>query len=333
VHLKRGRVFLDLVINHTGWGSTLQENHPEWFLREREVFVSPGAWGTIWEDLVELNHQIPDSWGYLAEVFLTWCRRGVDGFRCDAGYKVPMPAWRYITARVRQEFPDALFLLEGLGGAWEATENLLGEGGMQWAYSELFQNYTGVQVASYLDHCLKESDRVGLLVHYSETHDNERLAKKGRAWALMRNQLAALTCSSGAYGFTCGVEWLAAEKVNVHSSRGLAWGNTDNLLAELTRLNSLLANHPCFYDGALLKRLSPADSNVYVLQRDSPDQNDSVLVVINLDETRNQSVTISIEDYESLGRPEVDILGQSKAPELKIDFRGAQFTMPPAAAY
>src|SRR5262249_60835910 len=110
------------------------------------------------------------------EMFLTWCRRGVDGFRCDAGYQVPVPAWQYIIARVQEEFPQTLFLLEGLGGSWEITDALLTEGGMQWAYSELFQNYSGVQVAGYLDHSIKQSDRVGLLVHYSETHDNERLA-------------------------------------------------------------------------------------------------------------------------------------------------------------
>src|SRR5436190_3638714 len=55
-HLHGGRVFLDIVINHTGWGSVLQENHPEWFLRAADgTFVSPGAWGITWEDLVELK--------------------------------------------------------------------------------------------------------------------------------------------------------------------------------------------------------------------------------------------------------------------------------------
>ncbi|MDB6036995.1 MAG: glgE2, partial [Verrucomicrobiales bacterium] len=328
-----GRVFLDVVINHTGWGSTLQEDHPEWFLREGDLFVSPGAWGNIWEDLVEINHGIPDSWECLAQVFLTWCSRGVDGFRCDAGYKVPMPAWRYITARVREQFPDALFLLEGLGGAWEATENLLGEGGMQWAYSELFQNYSGVQVAEYLDHSFKQNIRAGLLVHYSETHDNDRLAKKGRAWALMRNQLSALASSSGGYGFTCGVEWMAAEKVNVHSSRGLSWGNPDNLLAELNQLNSLLANHPCFYDGAILKRLSSSDSSVYVLRRDCADGSDRVLIVINLDDKEPHTIAIPLEEYENLGRPQIDLLRHSKPLELTIESKLVRFTVPPAAAY
>src|SRR5256885_10140443 len=42
-HLRGGRVFLDLVINHTGWGARLQETHPEWYLRSEDgSFVSPG---------------------------------------------------------------------------------------------------------------------------------------------------------------------------------------------------------------------------------------------------------------------------------------------------
>src|SRR6266536_1281451 len=32
-HAHGARLFLDLVVNHTGWGSTLHEQHPEWFLR------------------------------------------------------------------------------------------------------------------------------------------------------------------------------------------------------------------------------------------------------------------------------------------------------------
>jgi hypothetical protein len=34
----------------------------------------------------------------------------------------------------------------------------------------------------------------------------------------MRNRLCALTSPSGGFGFTCGVEWLAAEKIKVHGN-------------------------------------------------------------------------------------------------------------------
>jgi starch synthase (maltosyl-transferring) len=335
-HLRGGRVFLDIVINHTGWGSRLQENHPDWFLRNPDgTLASPGAWGVTWEDLIELKHDNVLLWDKLAEVFLTWCRRGVDGFRCDAGYKVPIPAWQYIVARVQQEFPETLFLLEGLGGAWETTEALLTEGGMQWAYSELFQNYSGPQVTGYLDHSIRQSGRVGLLVHYSETHDNDRLAIRGRAWSLLRNRLCALASVSGGFGFTCGAEWLATEKFDVHGSTGLAWGGRDNLLPELARLNRLVAGHPCFFDGATLTRLNPPDSPVYALLRRSAEGRDMVLVLVNDDPDRPQSLAL---DLTSIFRePQAvtwhELLGQSPPkPELQMS-REVRFTLPPGGAY
>ena len=282
-HRLGGYLMLDLVINHTGWGSALQENHPEWFRRlDDGAFESPGAWGTIWEDLVELDPGPVELWKELAVGFLTWCRRGVDGFRCDAGYKVPLPVWRYITAKVRREFPDTVFLLEGLGGGWGDTESRLTEGGMQWAYSELFQEFSGSQVAGYLDHALKQSNRIGPLVHYSETHDNDRLGKRGREWSLLRNRLSALVSVNGAYGFTCGVEWLAEQKTNVHGCAGLSWGADKNIIAELAELNGLLATHPCFRDGTKLTRLSPGDSRVFALLRESKN-GDELLILANLD--------------------------------------------------
>lgn len=283
-HELGGRVLLDMVINHTGWGSRLQETHPEWFARQPDgTFQSPGAWGVTWEDLVELDPTSVRLWDTLADAFLVWCRRGVDGFRCDAGYKVPLSVWEHIRARVQLEFPRALFFLEGLGGSWELTETLLTRANMQWAYSELFQEYHGPQVAGYLDHSQQQSRRSGLLVHFSETHDNPRLASKGVEWATLRNRLCALTSLSGGFGITCGVEWLAAERINVHRATGLAWGNRTNLVPEISRLNRLLAQHPCFFENARVTRLSPVESQVYALRRDSEDGDHSLLVLVNTD--------------------------------------------------
>jgi len=324
-HSLGGKVFLDLVINHTGWDNPLRENHPDWYLRDDQGnFASPGAWGVVWADLVELEQKHPELWECLAEVFLTWCQRGVDGFRCDAGYKVPMPVWQYITARVRQEFPDTVFLLEGLGGGWHDTENLLTEGGMQWAYSELFQNYSGQEVAHYLDYSLRQSERLGLYVHYSETHDNPRLAAKGRAWSLLRNRLCALTSESGGYGFTCGVEWLAAERIRVHGCTGLNWGGEANLLPELAKLNALLAGHPCFFDGAKLTRLSPPGSPVLALLRESDEGLDTVLVLVNNDPARAQSLTL--DPRHLIGAPNS---GPARPEASNKQFANLEISVPP----
>ncbi|MGB7767613.1 MAG: amylo-alpha-1,6-glucosidase [Verrucomicrobiia bacterium] len=322
-HALDARVFLDIVINHTGWGAVLQENHPEFFLRNPDgTFASPGAWGITWGDLVELKQDGSALWDIIADALLTWCRRGVDGFRCDAGYKIPMPAWQYIIARVQEEFPETIFLLEGLGGSWEATENLLTDGLMQWAYSELFQNYSGPEVANYLDYALRQSARMGLYIHYSETHDNDRLARRGRAWSLLRNRLCALTSVSGGFGFTCGVEWLAAEKIRVHDCTGLSWGSHDNIVSELARLNQLLADHPCFFDGAKLTRLSPTASAIYALLRESAEGRDSVLVLVNTDVEMENSITLSDFNFP------FELLGQSLP---KITQAGDQTTFTLAA--
>ncbi len=94
--------------------------------------------------------------------------------------------------------PHCTFLLEGLGGAWQATEDLLTEGGMQWAYSELFQNYGAARGGRLPGPCHPPGPAHGPLVHYSETHDNERLAGTSAAWSLLRNRLCALTSQSAA---------------------------------------------------------------------------------------------------------------------------------------
>ncbi len=301
VHKYGGLVFLDVVINHTGWGSFLQDNFPQWFKRLPDgTFESPGAWGNIWADLVELDQKYPQLWEHFAETFLTWCRRGVDGFRCDAGYKIPVNVWQYIVARVQDEFPNAVFFLEGLGGAWEATAELLTEGGMQWAYSELFQNYSPTDISGYLDHAIKQSARVGTLIHYSETHDNNRLAAKGKEWSLLRNRLCALTSVCGGFGFTCGVEWLAAEKIDVHHTSGLRWGAKENIIPELTKLHNLLKIHPCFFDGAKLIRLSPPDSFIFALLRISEEEKDLILILVNTDLTLQHNLTLSLDELNKI---------------------------------
>jgi predicted glycogen debranching enzyme len=332
-HSLDARVFIDIVINHTGWGSTLQENHPQFFLKQPDgEFASPGAWGTVWEDLVELEQHDVKLWDLIADALIIWCRRGVDGFRCDAGYKIPVPAWQYIITRVQEEFPETIFLLEGLGGSWEATESLLTEGGMQWAYSELFQNYSGKEVAWYLDYANAQNSRAGSYVNYSETHDNDRLAKKGRAWSLLRNRLCALTSPCGGFGFTCGVEWLAAEKIRVHGNTGLNWDSPDNIVPELAQLNELISNHPCFFDGAKLTRLSAPDSSVFALLRESAEGKDVVLILANCD-AENQNV-ISLA-WQKAGLRLTDFsfnLAGPTLPHLEIgdDF---EFVLPPGAVF
>jgi predicted glycogen debranching enzyme len=320
VHTRGSRIFLDIPVNHTGWASRLHCEHPEWYVRNPDgTFQSPGAWGAVWEDLSKLNYQLPEVHRLMAEVFLYWCHRGVDGFRCDAGYMLPYDAWLYITSKVRHEYPNTVFLLEGLGGPWETVEKLLGGAGLDWAYSELFQNYDREQITNYLEKwCYPVSNTLGAQAHFAETHDNLRLAAKSPLWAKMRTALCALFSVDGSFGITNGVEWYAAERVNVHGSASLNWGAGENQTAEIRRLQTILSIHPAFAAGAKLQFIHGKDGNTLALRRESAEDDSLVLVLINLDTEREQPVSwdASLFPSENL----YDLMG------------GEQFNRP-AAAY
>jgi starch synthase (maltosyl-transferring) len=295
VHERNARLFIDIAINHTGWAARLHEKHPSWLVRDKEgVIQVPGAWGVKWEDLTKLDYTRKDLWEYMADVFLTWCRRGVDGFRCDAGYMIPVRAWQYIIATVREQYPDTVFLNEGLGGKISVTRNLLNKGNFNWAYSELFQNYTREQIERYLPEALEISRTEGLTIHFAETHDNLRLAERSRTWSRMRTALCALFSPNGAFGFANGVEWYATEKINVHEAPSLNWGAKDNQVNDIQRLNTILKHHPAFHDRVQLKMIQCGVGNYAVLLRHHLPTGKWLLVAVNLDD--NKEVVVAWED-------------------------------------
>ncbi|MBM4149518.1 MAG: glycogen debranching protein [Lentisphaerae bacterium] len=290
VHSHGAVLFIDMPINHTGWASWLQIHHPDWFARNGDrSFQSPGAWGVTWEDLSRLDYDNSELMVYMADVFLHWCRQGVDGFRCDAGYMVPPQVWSYITARVRGSFPDTVFLLEGLGGKQDTVEQLLSKCGLDWAYSELFQCYDRSSISPYLDLSNRTSNERGLLLHFAETHDNNRLAATSRLHSRMRTALSAMSSVSGGFGITAGVEWYADRKVDVHGASSLAWGREENMVEFLRRINAILDIHPCFGPGVIPVPVTTGPGNVLVLYRAADDDESRLLVCANLDCANPQS--------------------------------------------
>ncbi len=285
VHARGGLFFVDLPANHTGWASALQTHHPDWFRREKDGrFHSPGAWGVTWADLVELDYSKPELRAYMADVFVFWCRKGVDGFRCDAGYMIPAETWEYIVARVREEYPDTVFMLEGLGGDLAVTDRLLSVANLDWAYSEVFQTIDRAAFEWYLPGAVARSEKFGTLVHFAETHDNDRLAAKGEVYARLRVQIAALLSWQGAWGIANGVEWYCREKIDVHMKNGLNWGASNNMVPLISRLNRLLSDHPAFSGGSHLELVTAGVGNTLaVLRTATGGDSGKLLVLANLD--------------------------------------------------
>ncbi|AQQ09004.1 Alpha-1,4-glucan:maltose-1-phosphate maltosyltransferase 2 [Sedimentisphaera cyanobacteriorum] len=297
IHFREGKVFLDLPANHTGWASQIQEHFPQWVKKnENREFVSPGAWGVEWADLCELDYSSNGLCKYMAEVFLFWCSKGVDGFRCDAGYMIPLDVWRYITARVREEYPHTIFLLEGLGGPLETTKDLLTKGNLNWAYSELFQNYSREQIEGYAQFFLDTSLNLGTLVNFAETHDNNRLAASGKNFSILRNLLCAMLSDCGSYGITCGVEWLADEKIDVHNCSSLNWDSRDNIKDTVKNAVRIITNHPCFQAGTERRFIHTGEENSIAMLRQAPGGKE-LLILSNLDSDNESSVQWSCKDF------------------------------------
>jgi len=310
VHARGARLFLDLPANHTGWASTLQMHHPEWFKRTPDGrFVSPGAWGTVWEDLVELDYTQHGLRDFMAEVFIFWCRQGVDGFRCDAGYMVPVDVWAYIVARVRTSFPDTVFLLEGLGGKISVTRELISEAGLDWAYSEVFQTEDRAAFEHYLSDAFTLSAETGPLIHFAETHDNDRLAARSQKYATMRTALSALLSHQGCFGITNGVEWFADEKIDVHGVNALRWGAEENQVEGIARLHGILTTHPAFAAGSRVRMVQRRKGNALAVVRipKGDDPSSRVLVLVNLDADAEQSVSWPTSVFISDG-PAYDLI-------------------------
>ncbi len=292
IHSKGARIFMDIPINHTGWASQLQAEHPEWFERDgNNNFQSPGAWGTTWEDLSELDYNHRGVWEYMASVFCFWCDKGVDGFRCDAGYMVPGETWKYIIAKVRRTYPDTVFLLENLGGHRWLMEDLLSDYGMNWAYSEIFQQYNRDELEYNIPKDRMISLTKGVIVNYAETHDNNRLAGVSHKYSRLRVALAALVSSNGAYGITNGVEWFADQKLEVHGATTLNWGSKDNQIDFIKRINAILRTDPTFFNGVNVKVLPHQGANTLVIIREKSSVENITLSLFNLDTASSCNVS------------------------------------------
>jgi hypothetical protein len=104
------RVVLDCVANHTSPDAVwTTERAPEWYERDS---TGKTTYTADWSDTANLNYANKDVWEGMADAMRFWMEKGVDGFRCDAGYMLPVEAWKYIEAKVRSEYPDTVFMLE-----------------------------------------------------------------------------------------------------------------------------------------------------------------------------------------------------------------------------
>ena len=100
------KVMIDWVANHTGCDNVWIEEHPDWYEYDNGEFVSP--WD--WTDTYSLNYDNSEMRAAMIDVMKFWAGEvGVDGFRCDVAFLVPVEFWD--SARVELEKVKPVFML------------------------------------------------------------------------------------------------------------------------------------------------------------------------------------------------------------------------------
>lgn len=78
-----------------------------------------------WYETVKLNYgvdylggghncfdPIPNTWLKMRDILIYWAKKGVDGFRCDMAFMVPVDFWHWAIPQVKEVNPDILFIAE-----------------------------------------------------------------------------------------------------------------------------------------------------------------------------------------------------------------------------
>lgn len=77
-----------------------------------------------WFDTVKLNYgvdygngshhfdPVPDTWLKMLNILRYWAAKGIDGFRCDMVFMVPLDFWHWAIPQVKEKYPDIVFIAE-----------------------------------------------------------------------------------------------------------------------------------------------------------------------------------------------------------------------------
>lgn len=162
--------------------------------------VTPAEWD--WYETVKLNYgveyksdgsrvnhfdPIPSTWIKMTDILLYWASKGVDAFRCDMSEMVPHEFWHYGISKVKEQFPDILFIAEIYNP--KVYEDYIVTGGFDYLYDkvELYDSIRAVvegrRPISAIETCLDlptyTNEKVAShMLNFLENHDEQRIASE-----------------------------------------------------------------------------------------------------------------------------------------------------------
>jgi starch synthase (maltosyl-transferring) len=309
------KVMVDLVINHTAIDSPLVKEHPDWYRRDKNGKVkNPGAYEgkkllALWGDLAEIdNESSPDRehlWKYWWQLVQYWLGLGVDGFRCDAAYKVPAALWRHLIDQTREIAPDTLWFAESLGCKIEQVVELAASGFDYVFNSSKYWDWR----ESWCLNQYEQSRQLAPSVSFPESHDTPRLAKelKGNLAAVRQRYLFEALFATGVM-IPLGFEFAFRKKTNVVRTTANDWEKTStDLSAFISKVNSFkLANSIfCREHATYPFTLAEGTGDVAGMIKLAGKNGSSALMLINRSSSNTQHVVVDNVRQALPGGPEI----------------------------
>jgi len=148
-----------------------------------------------WYETVKLNYGVdysdgsrhfsptPDTWHKMLAILLFWAGKGIDGFRCDMAFMVPVEFWEWALTIVKERYPHIVFIAEiydtGL------YREFINRGRFDYLYDKvnLYDTLRGIQTthcsAAQLTGCWQTVDGIGShMLNFLENHDEQRFGSK-----------------------------------------------------------------------------------------------------------------------------------------------------------
>jgi starch synthase (maltosyl-transferring) len=277
--------------------------HPGWFRHRPD--------GTIkyaenppkkYQDIYPLDFECSDwqaLWQELLDVLLFWISHGVRIFRVDNPHTKPFRFWDWLLARVRERYPDVIFLSEAF--TRPKVMRHLAKLGFTQSYTYFTWRNTKPELTAYFTELTQTEVREYMRPNlFANTPDilPEYLQHGGHAAFRVRLMLAAtLGASYGIYGppfDECegravrpgSEEYLDSEKYQL---RHWDWSRP-NVFREFIGLVNRVRreNEALHFDHRL--RFYPTDNEqILFYGKTTPDLSNIILVVVNLDPYHRQS--------------------------------------------
>lgn len=208
-----------------------------------------------WYETVKLNYghdyndnsdhfdPVPDTWMKMLHILRYWCSKGVNGFRCDMVFMVPLPFWHWAIPKVKETYPDILFI----GEIYDVAQYrpFIDYGCFDYLYDKvnLYDTLVGIETkgwsAAQLTGCWQTVDGIGdRMLNFLENHDEVRFASKSYAGDSMRvvpSLVVSAMISKGPFLIYYGQEF--GEKAE--ENEGFAGDNDRTTIFDYWSLSSL----------------------------------------------------------------------------------------------